>query len=161
MYIEIKNISLFMDSRSYWLQFPSKTVIQDTFRKDLLSPLCLNLSISITSTPTLKSLPKVLKIYRQKAPYIELCLHFNREQQQPKQGLVLSYGWRQSSPSQSCTAGVHMDAVHTHKATAKEGYCSLSWAAYINQAFTAARKHRLFGAPEQEWTVYRGQTEIL
>ena len=69
------------------------------FRKDTFPPLCLTLSISSTNTPTLKSFPKVLKIYRQKVPYKKLYLHFNREQQQPKKRLILSYGWGQSSPT--------------------------------------------------------------
>lgn len=55
-------------------------------RKDIFPPLCLTVSISSTHTPTLKSFPKVLKIYRQKVPYNKPCLHFNREQEQPKKG---------------------------------------------------------------------------
>lgn len=56
---------------------------------------------------------------------------------------------------------VYRNKGHTCKATAKEEYCRLSWAAYIKQAFTAARKHRLIDAPEQEWTVFRGWAKIL
>lgn len=37
-------------------------------------------------------------------------------------------------------AVVHVHAVHTREATAKKEYSSLPWAAYIKQAFTAARK---------------------
>lgn len=48
-------------------------------------PLCLSVSMPSTNAPILKFVPKEVDIYGNKVPYKELCLHFNREQQQPKE----------------------------------------------------------------------------